>query len=67
MEGVIWYLAFELKFLLDQTVRLKKAKSEKKKTKKKPPKTGSREVGAFELLVFGLKNVSKLGRDFIES
>lgn len=62
MEGVVWYLAFELKFLLDQTVRLKKEKREKKK--KKP---GSREVGAFELLGFGLKNVSKLGRDFIES
>ena len=62
MEGVVWYLAFELKFLLDQTVRLKKEKSEKKKKKK-----GSREVGAFELLGFGLKNVSKLGRDFIES
>ena len=61
MEGVVWYLAFELKFLLDQTVRLKKEKSEKKKKK------GSREVGAFELLGFGLKNVSKLGRDFIES
>ena len=63
MEGVVWYLAFELKFLLDQTVRLKKEKSEKKKKKIK----GSREVGAFELLGFGLKNVSKLGRDFIES
>ena len=62
MEGVVWYLAFELKFLLDQTVRLKKEKSEKKKKIK-----GSREVGAFELLGFGLKNVSKLGRDFIES
>ena len=67
MEGVVWYLAFELKFLLDQTVRLKKEKSKKKTKQKTKTKTGSREVGAFELLGFGLKNVSKLGRDFIES
>ena len=39
----------------------------RKKQTKNPTKTGSRDVGTFDLLVFRLKNVSKLGRDFIES
>ena len=42
MEGVVWYLAFELKFLLDQTVRLKKEKSGKKKKKKQPKQEAER-------------------------
>lgn len=58
---------FWVKVLTRPNCQVKKSKKRKKKNQKKKPKTGSREVGAFELLVFGLKNVSKLGRDFIES
>ena len=39
MEGVVWYLAFELEFSLDQTVRLKKEKN-----KQKPPQKQEAEM-----------------------